>query len=447
MSATTTPTDTRREQRKVLAGTVVGTTIEWYDFFIYAQAAGVVLAPLFFAPAGPTVGQIVAWASLGISFLFRPLGAIVAGHLGDRIGRKHMLVLTLILMGLSTALIGVLPTYEAIGIAAPILLVTLRILQGFSAGGEWGGAALMSVEHAPKNRRGYFGAYPQIGVPAGMILATGTMWLLTSNMSKADFEAWGWRIPFLFSIVLILVGYLIRRTVEESPVFKELQDRKSESSAPLKTLFQFHWREVVLSAVIFIANNAAGYLVIAYFSSYATRAVEKGGLGLDRPPVLLATSLAAFGWLAFTLIGGLLSDRVGRKATFFIGYAIVGIWAIPMWFMIDTGNLWWYFVALFVLTIGLGLSYGPQAAMYAEMFPADIRYSGVSIGYAIGAIFGGAFAPLIADLIFDNTGKSWTIGIYILGITIISMIGVALVKERRGAPLNVTTTTIQVAGS
>lgn len=428
--------DRRTEQRKVLAGTVVGTTIEWYDFFIYAQAAGAVFATLYFAPAGETVGQIVAWASLGISFLFRPLGAIVAGHLGDRLGRKRMLVLTLILMGLATALIGILPTYAQIGVAAPILLVLLRVLQGFSAGGEWGGAALMSVEHAPVNKRGFFGAYPQIGVPLGMILATATMFVITTTLTEEQFLSWGWRLPFLFSIVLIFVGYFIRRAVEESPVFKELQERKGESGAPLKTLFKKNAKEVILAALIFIANNAAGYLLIAFFSAYATRPVEEGGLGLERPPVLLATTLASFGWLAFTLYGGYISDKIGRVRTFQIGYVLLGIWAIPMWFLIDTGDIVMYFVALFVMTIGLGLSYGPQAALYSEMFPADIRYSGVSIGYAIGAIFGGAFAPLIADLVFKSTGASWTIGLYILGVTIISLVAVSLVKETKGVPLN-----------
>ncbi|QIK63531.1 MHS family MFS transporter [Leucobacter viscericola] len=433
---TMTTVDRRAEQRKVLAGTVVGTTIEWYDFFIYAQAAGAVFATLYFAPAGETVGQIVAWASLGISFLFRPLGAIVAGHLGDKLGRKRMLVLTLILMGISTALIGVLPTYAQIGIAAPVLLILLRVMQGFSAGGEWGGAALMSVEHAPTNKRGFFGAYPQIGVPLGMILATATMWVITTVLSEEQFLAWGWRIPFLFSIVLILVGYFIRRAVEESPVFKELQQRKGESATPLKTLFAKHAKQVIQAALIFIANNAAGYLLIAFFAAYATRPVAEGGLGLERPPVLLATTLASFGWLGFTLYGGILSDRIGRVRTFQIGYVLLGIWAIPMWFLIDTGDIFMYFLALFLMTVGLGLSYGPQAALYSEMFPADVRYSGVSIGYAIGAIFGGAFAPMIADLVFKSTGQSWTIGLYILGVTIISLVAVSFVKDPKGVALN-----------
>lgn len=435
--------DHRREQRRVLAGTLVGTTIEWYDFFIYAQAAGIVLATLFFAPAGDTVAQIVSWASLGISFLFRPLGAVVAGYLGDRVGRKKMLVLTLVMMGAATALIGMLPTYAAIGIWAPILLVLLRVLQGFSAGGEWGGAALMAVEHAPRGKRGLFGAYPQVGVPAGMVLATATMWIITSTLTKEQFEDWGWRLPFLFSIVLILVGFIIRSSVEESPVFKELQERKAESATPLKTLFTTNGRLVVLAALIFVANNAAGYLLIAFFSAYATRPVADGGLGLDRPPVLLATSIAAVGWLLFTFFGGFVSDRLGRKRTFQIGYVGLLIWAIPMWFLIDTGNVYMYFLALLVLTVTLGLSQGPQAALYAEMFPADIRYSGVSISYAIGAVLGGAFAPMIAELVIGSTGMSWTIGAYIAVVTVVSLIAVSLVKENRDQPL--TTTTVQIA--
>lgn len=421
------------EERRVLAGTLVGTSIEWYDFFIYAQAAGLVLAPLFLAPvaeSNPGLAQVLSFATIGISFLFRPLGAIVAGYLGDKLGRKRMLVFTLIMMGLSTSLIGFLPTYAAIGIAAPILLILLRILQGFSAGGEWGGAALMAVEHAPNARRGFFGAFPQIGVPIGMILATFTLWVLTSSMSPEAFMAWGWRIPFLLSIVLIIVGYVIRRAVEESPVFEELLRRRKESSTPLRELFRHNTKQVVLTAVIFIANNAAGYLLIAYFATYAVTA-----LGMDRPSVLLATTFASFGWLVFTLWGGRVSDRLGRVRTFQIGYVFLALWAVPMWFLIDTGEILWYFVALFVMTFGLGLSYGPQASLYAEMFPARVRYSGVSIGYALGAILGGAFAPMIAESLMNATGQSWTIGVYIAIASVISLVGVSLVKETKGRDL------------
>ncbi|MDR2257468.1 MAG: MHS family MFS transporter [Arthrobacter sp.] len=425
----------RREQRKVLAGTLVGTSIEWYDFFIYAQAAGLVLGPLFFAPVSkdnPGLATIISFATIGISFLFRPLGAIVAGHLGDRLGRKKMLVLTLILMGASTALIGVLPTYAQVGIAAPIMLILLRVLQGFSAGGEWGGAALMAVEHAPKGRRSWFGAFPQIGVPIGMILATAVLWIIQQIIGQAAFLEWGWRLPFLFSIALVFVGWMIRRAVEESPIFAELQARKAESSAPLGQLFKKNTKEVILAALIFISNNAAGYLVIAFFISYLSKT-----LGLPMPSVLLTTALASFGWLIFTLVGGYLGDKWGRKRTFQVGYTIILLWAIPMWFLIDSKDLGLYFVAAFVLTIGLGLSYGPQAALYAEMFPPHIRYSGVSIGYALGTILGGAFAPMISEAILKATGQSWHIGVYLVVITLISLIAVSVVKERKDVDLGV----------
>jgi len=393
-----------------------------------------VLAPLFFAPlaeSNPGLAQVLSFATIGISFLFRPLGAVVAGYLGDKLGRKKMLVFTLIMMGLATSLIGLLPTYAQIGIAAPILLILLRILQGFSAGGEWGGAALMAVEHAPTGRRGFFGAFPQIGVPVGMILATSTLWVLTSMLSPEEFMAWGWRIPFLLSIVLIIVGYLIRRAVEESPVFADLQRRRKESSAPLRELLRTHKKSVLLTAITFIGNNAAGYLLIAFFATYAVTV-----LGMDRPTVLLATTLASFGWLVFTLWGGAVSDRLGRVRTFQIGYTFLALWAVPMWFLIDTGDIVWYFVALFVMTFGLGLSYGPQASLYAEMFPANVRYSGVSIGYALGAILGGAFAPMIAEALMGATGQSWTIGVYIAVAALISLAGVSLVKETKGVDLH-----------
>ena len=423
----------KREERRVLAGTLVGTTIEWYDFFIFAQLTATLLAPLFLSPlekSNPGVAQLLSFATIGISFLFRPLGAFVAGHLGDKMGRKAVLVMTLVMMGAATALIGVLPTYETIGLWAPVLLIFLRVVQGFSAGGEWGGAALMAVEHAPIKKRGLFGAYPQIGVPIGMILATGLLFFLQSGMSKEAFSAWGWRVPFLLSVVLIVVGYLIRRAVGESPVFKELAPRKAESKAPLGELFRRNKKEVVLAALIFIANNAAGYLLIAFFISYATKALK-----MPLPQVLLATTIASFGWLIFTMVGGWLSDKIGRVKTFLIGYGLVFAWMIPMFALIDTKDILLYGTALFVLTIGLGLSYGPMSAMYAEMFPAQVRYSGISIGYALGAILGGAFAPLIAQALLDATKWSGSVGLYIMGLCIISAVGVILAKETRGRPL------------
>ncbi len=427
------PTRMSAADRRVLAGTMVGTTIEWYDFFIFAQAAGLVFATLYFGPLeteSAGLGQLVSLATIGISFFFRPLGAVIAGRLGDRIGRKAMLVFTLVLMGSATALIGLLPTYAQIGVWAPILLMLLRILQGFSAGGEWGGAALMAVEHAPVDKRGFWGAYPQIGVPVGMILATLVLFVLRSSMSAEAFLEWGWRIPFLLSVVLIVIGYFIRSAVAESPVFKHMIERKRDTATPLRNLMKTNKREVILAAVIFIGNNAAGYLVIAFLASYAQRT-----LGMPAAPVLLATLLASFGWLIFTLVGGILSDRIGRVRTFQIGYGLIFVWMIPLFLLIDTRNVWLYGIGIFMLTIGLGLSYGPMSAMYAEMFPANVRYSGIGIGYALGAILGGAFAALIAEALLLSTGWSGSIALYIMALCIISFIGVSMVKETRGVPL------------
>lgn len=415
------------EHKRVLAGSMVGTTIEWFDFFIYAQAAGLIFAAQFFDPVSnenPSLAQIISWASLGISFLFRPLGAILAGHLGDRMGRKPVLVITLLGMGAATMLMGLLPTYHAIGLAAPILLVLLRILQGMSAGGEWGGAALLTVEHAPNGRRGFFGSFPQIGVPAGMALATIFMLVLSSVLSTEQFLAWGWRIPFLSSIVLIALGYFIRRAVEESPAFEEMQELKKDSSAPLAVLFKSHWGTVLKCALIFAANNAIGYFVIAYFLAYGTKYV-----GYERTDVLGASLVASAFWLASTLYFGKLSDRVGRKRTFIIGYIALAIWCVPMWLLVDTGSIAMFYLAVIVTGALLGPTYGPMCALFAEMFPVKVRLSGVSIGYAIGSIIGGAFAPMIAEILYTTFNTSMAIATYSVAISLISLIGVLMVPK------------------
>jgi MFS family permease len=435
VAAHTTTSEVTWDEKKVLTATLVGTTIEWYDFFVYAQAAGLAFVPLFFTPMtqnNPLLAQIISFATIGLSFLFRPLGAIVCGHMGDRFGRRGVLVMTLILMGAATALIGVLPTYTQIGAWAPALLILLRILQGFSAGGEWGGAALMSVEYAPIGRRSFFGSFPQIGTPLGMILATGVLWVLTAALGKQAMAEWGWRIPFLFSIVLIVIGAIIRRSIEESPVFKAMHQRRKESSAPLKDLFRGHSTKILRTALTFMANNAAGYILIAFIISYGLNALK-----MPSDQLLLVSTLAAVGWFAFTLLGGLMGDWLGRVRTFQIGYAVMALWAIPMWFLIDTKSVALFFVGALGLTVGLGLSYGPQAALYAEMFPAEIRYSGVSISYALGAILGGAFAPAIAQWIIGTYGESWRVGVYIAILSVISLIAVSTIRDPKGVDLHV----------
>ncbi|WP_273351516.1 MFS transporter [Corynebacterium resistens] len=409
-----------REEKKILAATLVGTTIEWYDFFIYAQAAGLVFASQFFKPLGEdnaTLAQVISWASLGISFLFRPLGAMVAGHLGDKIGRKKVLATTLILMGAATAAIGLLPGYASIGIAAPIGLILLRILQGFSAGGEWGGAALLAVEHAPRNKRGLFGAYPQLGVPLGLAAATAVLLLLTAIVGKDGYIEWAWRIPFLLSVILVVIGAIVRSRVAESPVFEEIRERTEQSSAPLGVMMREHPGMVLKAALIFAANNAVGYMVIAFMGSYATKALK-----LPQQQVFIAVIIASISWAALTLWSGSLSDRIGRRQAFTLGYISLFVLIVPVWILIDTGRIFWFGVALLLLIPGLALSYGPQSAMYAELFPRSIRFSGVSVGYALGSILGGAFAPMIAQLLLDKTGHSWSIGIYLMVLLAISTI-------------------------
>ncbi|WP_262106452.1 MFS transporter [Arthrobacter sp. Marseille-P9274] len=422
-----------RAHRRVALATAVGTTIEWYDFFIYANAAALVFAQLYFSPLEGTAATLVAFATAGVSFVFRPLGAIWGGYLGDKLGRRAVLVLTLGLMGGATFAIGLLPTYATIGIAAPILLVFLRILQGLSAGGEWGGAALLAVEHAPDGQRGKFGVYPQLGAPAGMVLAIGMITLLSTMLSDADFFAWGWRIPFLLSFALIIAGIMIRRNVEESPVFMELKEKKAESATPLVQLFRFNWRHVVLGALIFMGNGVGGYLLVGgYITSYAT-----GAVGMDRNTVLLAVVFASMTWLLFTWIGGPLSDRIGRKRTYQIGFTAQMAIAFPIFAFINTGSFPMLLLAVILLSFGQGLTYGPQSALFCEMFPARVRYSGASIAYGLGSLIGGAFVPTIATYLFSTTGTTASISIYLIGASIVSISAVSIIKDRSKEPLEI----------
>jgi len=428
------PVPSSRERRRVVLATVVGTTVEWYDFFIYASAAGLVFGQLFFEPAGSSLGTLLAFGSVGVSFLFRPLGAFVAGHLGDRYGRRMVLVVTLVLMGVATALIGLLPTYSQIGVAAPVLLVLLRILQGISAGGEWGGAVLMSCEHAPVARRGLFGASPQIGVPLGLLLASAVLGVMNSVAPGDAFLAWGWRVPFLLSVVLIGIGYWVRRSVEESPVFVEIAQRAETTRQPLLQLFRRHTPLVIVAALVFAGNNAVGYMTTGgYIQRYASD--PEGPVGLDRGPVLWAVTISAVVWLASTWFAGALSDRLGRRTTYAIGFVVQLAGVLTLFPLVNGGTFGSLVLGLTFLSIGLGLTYGPQAALYAELFPASIRFSGVSISYAIGSILGGAFAPTIATALVQSTGTTASVTLYLAGMTVIGLAATLLLRDRTGIPL------------
>ncbi|MDU0366131.1 MFS transporter [Microbacterium sp. NPDC089180] len=432
-----TPTgtiSTSTDRRRVVFATVVGTTVEWYDFFLYASAAGLVFGQLFFAPAGPGIAQILSFLTVGLSFLFRPLGAFLAGHLGDKYGRRVVLMLTLIMMGASTTLIGVLPTYEVIGVAAPVLLILLRVLQGISAGGEWGGAVLMAVEHAPKTKRSLFGASPQLGVPLGLLLASGMLALMALIAPGDAFLAWGWRVPFLLSFVLILVGYYVRKKVEESPVFVELSERKEQTRMPIVQLFRKHSLLVIIAAFVFAGNNAVGYMTTGgYIQRYATN--PDGPLGLATADVLGAVTLSAVTWLIFTWLGGWLGDKIGRRNTYIIGWISMLVAIVALFPLVNSGSIVLLAVGLMLLTVGLGLTYGPQAALYAELFPASIRFSGVSIAYAIGAILGGAFAPTIATALVDATGTTVSVTVYLAIMAVLGLVATLLLRDRSGIPL------------
>ncbi len=432
-----TPTGTissPTDRRRVVFATVVGTTVEWYDFFLYASAAGLVFGQLFFAPAGEGFAQILSFITVGISFLFRPLGAFLAGHLGDKYGRRLVLMLTLVLMGVATTLVGLLPTYQAIGFAAPILLIVLRILQGISAGGEWGGAVLMAVEHAPKTRRSLFGASPQLGVPLGLLLASGMLGLMAIIAPGDAFLEWGWRIPFLLSFVLILIGHYVRRRVEESPVFLELSERKEQTRMPIVQLFRKHALLVIIAAMVFAGNNAVGYMTTGgYIQRYATD--PEGPVGLPTADVLGAVTISAVSWLVFTWIAGWAGDRLGRRNTYIIGWIAQLVGVVLLFPLVNTGSIGLLTLGLVVLTAGLGFTYGPQAALYAELFPASIRFSGVSISYAIGAILGGAFAPTIAQALVQSTGSTDAVTWYLAGMTVLGLLATLLLRDRSGIPL------------
>jgi len=421
--------------RKVAFATIIGTTIEWYDFFIYAAAAGLVFTQLFFAPAGHTLGTLLAFATVGLSFLFRPLGAFLAGHFGDKIGRRAILVVTLICMGLSTALIGLLPTYDSIGLWAPILLLLLRIIQGLSAGGEWGGAVLMAVEHAPVHKRGRFGSFPQIGVPLGLLLASGMFALMSGVIAPGDaFLEWGWRVPFLFSIVLLFVGHWMRKAVEESPVFEEIKERGSASKTPVMDLFKNHFWLVITAALVFAGNSAIGYMTTGGFiQNYTTN--PDGPLALPRTPILMIVTVSAAVWLLFTWISGGLSDKIGRRNTYIIGFIVQLFGVLALFPLVNMGTIWSVSFGLCFLSIGIGMTYGAQAAFYSELFPASIRFSGVSISYAIGAILGGAFSPLIASWLISMTGSTAAVAFYLAAMTLIGLGATLILRDRSGIPL------------
>ena len=438
----TQPTMTK-ERGRVVAATTIGTAIEWYDYFLYAATAGLVFNQLIFAGLGSSTATIVSFLTVGLSFLFRPFGAFLAGHFADKLGRRLVLMVTLLAMGGATALIGLLPTYATIGVWSPVLLIVLRIIQGISAGGEWGSAVLLSVEHAPTDKRGLFGAGPQVGVPAGLLLSSGALALMDALAPGDAFMDWGWRVPFLFSAVLVIVGLLIRMGVEESPVFEEMAEIKEvEVANPIGTLFRKFTPLVLMGALLFAANGTVGYMTTGgYIQNYAVK-----GLGMNRGDILLAVTVSGLTWMISTAFAGYLSDILGRKNTFILGFLIQGIGAFILFPLVNSADLGRIYAALIFLTVGLGLTYGQTGATYAEFFPASVRASGASITYAIGSILGGAFAPMIAASLYARTGTTWAITGYLVTASVIGLLVALCLRERKGIPLSHEYESVQEGG-
>lgn len=421
----------RSERRRVIAATTIGTAIEWYDYFLYAAVAGLVFNKVMFGPLGPVAATIASFLTVGLSFLFRPLGAVLAGHFGDRLGRRGVLMVTLFTMGTATALIGLLPTYETAGWIAPAALVVLRILQGTSAGGEWGSAVLLAVEHAPDNKRGLYGAGPQVGVPAGLLLSSGVLALMTIIAPGEAFMQWGWRVPFLLSVGLTVLGWWIRTGVDESPVVEEMREVGARN--PVGSLFKHHAGLVIAAALIFAANGTVGYMTTGgYIQNYVT---DPAGLALERGDILWAVTASAATWLCTTAFAGWVSDIIGRRRTLLIGFVVQAAGVLALFPLVNTGSLPKITAALVFLTVGLGLTYGEIGAFYAELFPASIRASGASISYALGAILGGAFAPTIAAALREATGGTAAITMYLMAATVTGFVVTLLMRERRGIPL------------
>ncbi|SFR28810.1 metabolite-proton symporter [Lentzea waywayandensis] len=420
--------------KKVVGASLIGTTVEWYDFFLYGSAAALVFNKLFFPTADPLNGTLLAFTTYAIGFLARPLGGVVFGHFGDRLGRKKLLVLSLLLMGGATMLMGVLPTYASVGILAPILLTLLRLVQGFALGGEWGGAVLIVSEHGDTKRRGFWASWPQAGVPCGNLLATAVLAILAAVQSDEDFLAWGWRIPFLLSGVLVVIGLWIRLTVSESPIFLAAQEKRAkepvQEKAPVLVLLKHNWREVLIAMGARFAENVSYYVITAFILVYLTT-----GLGLSKSVGLNAVLIASAAHLVAIPIWGHLSDKFGRRSIYLIGAVGIGVWIFVFFPMLDTKDPVLITVAATVGLVLHGAMYGPQAAFFSELFGTRVRYSGASIGYQLASIAAGALAPLIATALLKAYGSSFPISIYVVITCVITVVAILLSRETRGADL------------
>lgn len=417
---------TAKARRKVLVASLVGTAIEWYDFFIYGAAAALVFGPQFFPSEDPLAGTLAAFATFAVGFIARPIGGVVMGHFGDRVGRRQMLLLSMLMMGGATVAIGLLPNHAAIGIWAPILLVTLRFVQGLGVGGEWGGAVLMAVEYSPKNKRALYGAFPQMGLPIG-IIAANLVFVVVANMTSPEmFNAWGWRIPFLLSGALVGVALYIRYSIEESPVFETARKEENVARNPLGLLIREHLWTVLLAGAISIAAPAIGYIYSVYLLSYGTSQLE-----LTRNTMLGIIIIGAVIHLVTVYLGAVLADKFTQKKVFVAGAILVCLWAFPFFWLVDTASPVNIVIGVTGILIAQSLMAGPQAALIAELFPTAVRYSGASVSYQIGSILGGGFMPMIALGLFAAFGTLTPISVYLLALGVISLLGILTLRIGR----------------
>jgi MFS family permease len=413
--------------RAVVASTV-GTTVEWYDFYLYGAAAALIFPRLFFTNLDPAIGSILSYVTFFAGFAARPFGAALFGHWGDRIGRKALLVVTMLLMGVSTMIVGLLPTYEQIGMWGAVLLTVLRAMQGIAVGGEWSGSVLMAGEWAKPGRRGFATSFAQMGSPLGTIMANGALSIMSSSIDEAAFFDWGWRVPFLASIVLILIGLWVRLGTLESPVFTAIRQDRKIVRAPVVEVLKTNWREVLMTMLLRTGQLAPFYITTTYVLTYGTQV-----LGMDRADLLDAVSIRAVGSLAVLPLAGHLSDRFGRKRVIGVGCVGTGLWVFVLFALMNTRSLPLVILGLFVDGILQDLQYGPQAAIIAENFPASRRYTGSGLGYHLAAITAGGPAPAVSAYLFLTFQSSTAIATYAFVTTLVSLATLPLLKDQAGA--------------
>ncbi|SDH16579.1 MFS transporter [Nonomuraea jiangxiensis] len=418
------PSSTRQPSTKSLfTASFVGTSIEWYDYYIFGTAAALAFGTLFFPQASSTAATLAAFATFAVGFVARPLGAAIFGHFGDRIGRKSMLILTLILTGGATFLIGVLPTYAAIGVGAPLLLVVLRIVQGFGVGGEWGGAILIATEHASPRRRAVYGSFAQFGVPIG-VLTSNLAFLAVSGMSDEAFLSYGWRIPFLLSVLLVILGLVVRRRLHDAPEFERVKERNATSKVPFTELARRQPRNLALASLASIAPPAVGYTVIVYMLTYGTTVV-----GFERSTLLTLILASTVVWIATIIGAAVLSDRYGSKLLYIVGAVTAVLWPLPMFGLVNTGNAGAALAAFVVAAMVQGIMAGAQGGLFTEIFDVRFRYSGISIAYQLGGMIGGALTPIVATALFEAYRSSTAIALYVAGLSLISLVAVLGVRK------------------